>query len=333
MSAESPTPRPRRAPRIVAIVAVAAVVAAGIATFALHLDRTGARAEFAQARATSIPLQEVASERVNAASAHLVAARIALRDSAGRVLDNQPRVELAAAISAVRTGVSEVTSDVASARRTATVDAPADGGLFETGATVRAAARQLETLSFSDSDTTLAQAESLDASVAAVTAAVAAWQAEQDRISGSRYSNHVHASGWLDELDECAGSVDLTERYGVPTIAEHWSCGGRDFPDEAGEVITLTGELAGTYRVGGIVSMLNQRTATTSDLPRGHDLVYQTCQNGNSATMSFTALTRIDEVQPTTILSPLYTWSDAVPFKPAPASPAAATVGGGELGT
>jgi hypothetical protein len=103
----------------------------------------------------------------------------------------------------------------------------------------------------------------------------------------------VHAAGWYPELDACLGSVDLTARYGVPTIAEHWSCGGRDFPDEAGTLITLTGLRAGTYRVEGIVAMLNQDTATTADLPRGFDLLYQTCQNGRSSSMSMTGLTKV----------------------------------------
>lgn len=64
----------------------------------------------------------------------------------------------------------------------------------------------------------------------------------------------------------------------MPTIAERWSCGGKDFPDDAGTVIALTGVHAGTYRVDGVVAMLNADRNSTADLPHGFDLLYQTCQ-------------------------------------------------------
>jgi hypothetical protein len=34
--------------------------------------------------------------------------------------------------------------------------------------------------------------------------------------------------------------------------------------------------------------------ATVADIPHGYDLIYQTCQNGQSTTMSLTALTKLD---------------------------------------
>ncbi len=90
-------------------------------------------------------------------------------------------------------------------------------------------------------------------------------------------------------LDGSAGKV-LSE--------EHWSCGGISFPDDAGTMITLTGVHSGTYRVEGIVAMLSETRNSSADIPRGYDLVYQTCQNGISSTISFTALTRIDQPKP-----------------------------------
>jgi hypothetical protein len=162
------------------------------------------------------------------------------------------------------------------------------------GAGVRDDARALSAFDFGAAEGVDGVADELSAPVAAVTTAMAAWQAEQDRILRERYSNNVHATGWTPELDECIGSVDVTAHYqDVPTIAEHWSCGGKDFPDDAGTVITLTGVHAGTYRVDGIVAMLNANRNSTADIPRGFDLLYQTCQNGQSSTMSFTALTKI----------------------------------------
>ncbi|MGW8431572.1 hypothetical protein ACWGJ9_10815 [Curtobacterium citreum] len=109
---------------------------------------------------------------------------------------------------------------------------------------------------------------------------------------GSPYTVNVWTAGGQDEIDDCKGAVDLTELYGVPTIAEHDRCGGDDFPKTAGAIIRLTGKDAGTYRVEGVVAHLNGKKNTSADIPRGHDLIYQTCDTGFT-NMSFTALTKI----------------------------------------
>jgi len=216
-----------------------------------------------------------------------------LTASEGKVLTDQPRLELSDAIDAATGRLSAAAQELTAAESTAAAGnvAPA---LFEMGAGVRDDARALSAFDFGAAEGVGGVADDLAAPVAAVTAAMAEWQAEQDRILRERYSNNVHATGWTPELDECIGSVDVTAHYqDVPTIAEHWSCGGKDFPDDAGTVITLTGVHAGTYRVDGIVAMLNADRNSTADIPRGFDLLYQTCQNGQSSTMSFTALTKI----------------------------------------
>ena len=216
-----------------------------------------------------------------------------LTASEGKVLTDQPRLELSDAIDAAIGRLSAAAQELTAAESTAAAGnvAPA---LFEMGAGVRDDARALSAFDFGAAEGVGGVADDLAAPVAAVTAAMAEWQAEQDRILRERYSNNVHATGWTPELDECIGSVDVTAHYqDVPTIAEHWSCGGKDFPDDAGTVITLTGVHAGTYRVDGIVAMLNADRNSTADIPRGFDLLYQTCQNGQSSTMSFTALTKI----------------------------------------
>jgi hypothetical protein len=107
------------------------------------------------------------------------------------------------------------------------------------------------------------------------------------------HTEHVWATGFQKEIDACKGSVDMTPTFGKPVIGEHWSCGGRDFPMAAGSIVTVTGVLSGTFRVGPVVAVLNQRTNTTNDVPGGYDLLYQTCVGGDNTRMSFTALERI----------------------------------------
>jgi hypothetical protein len=107
------------------------------------------------------------------------------------------------------------------------------------------------------------------------------------------HTEHVWATGFQKEIDACKGSVDMTPTFGKPVIGEHWSCGGRDFPTAAGSIVTVTGVLSGTFRVGPVVAVLNQRTDTTNDVPGGYDLLYQTCVGGDNTRMSFTALERI----------------------------------------
>ena len=106
------------------------------------------------------------------------------------------------------------------------------------------------------------------------------------------FSKLVWTAGWQNEIDACQGAVDIGAQYGVPVIAEHWACGGSQFPRE-GSTITLTGAASGVFRVGSVAAVLDVATDTADDVPRGFDLLYQTCINGSSATMSFTALTRI----------------------------------------
>lgn len=106
------------------------------------------------------------------------------------------------------------------------------------------------------------------------------------------FNKLVWTSGFQSEIDACRGAVDVTAQYGVPTIAEHWSCGGSRFL-RAGRQVTLSGVRSGTYLVGGVAAVLNANTQGTASVPRGYDLLCQTCINGSNASMSFTVLTRI----------------------------------------
>jgi hypothetical protein len=64
-------------------------------------------------------------------------------------------------------------------------------------------------------------------------------------------------------------------------------------PTAAGTEIRLPGLDAGTYRVNGVAAILNAYTAHTNQIPRGYDLLLQTCLGGDSHHTEFLALTRI----------------------------------------
>lgn len=130
-----------------------------------------------------------------------------------------------------------------------------------------------------------AQAAAAHAAAARAAAATAA------RVPASSLT--VWTAGWQAEINACRGGVDITAHYGTPTIAEHWSCGGRSFPTAAGAIVTITGLDAGTYRVTGVVAILDASTANTSQIPGGYSLLFQTCRNGDSHFTQFVGLQRV----------------------------------------
>ena len=279
----------RRRRRLLGVVGLVAAVALCLGT--LLALRATAEADYTSASAALATRQAASAKLAGSAQAAIDDAKRLLADSAGKVLAEESRVALGTAIETATARIRPTTE--ALHRATEAAAHVPDNGPLSAGIALRQAAGRLAAIRFPAANTLAGVDTDLAEPQRAVTDAVALWTAEQERILRERYSNHVHAAGWYPELDACLGSVDLTARYGVPTIAEHWSCGGRDFPDEAGTLITLTGLRAGTYRVEGIVAMLNQDTATTADLPRGFDLLYQTCQNGQSSSMSMTGLTKV----------------------------------------
>ncbi|MCU1407050.1 MAG: hypothetical protein JWQ43_3353 [Glaciihabitans sp.] len=293
----SEPPRAGRHPRrrLLLILAAALVLVILVATpLVLRGMQSSAQTELDDAITALQARQDTASVLVDAATASVSGAEQALGDSAGKVLAEDTRGELTSAIAAVAALVAPAAAELDAATEAITDAESINEGFFSTGSALRDAASALGSMSFDASENLGNVAGTLDPPVARVTTAVAEWQAEQDRIIAARYTNNVHATGWYPELDACAGSVDITAHYAdVPTIAEHWSCGGKNFPTEAGTIITLTGDRAGTYRVDGKVKTVNQHVATVADVPRGHDLLYQTCDNGQSTTMFFVALTKL----------------------------------------
>jgi hypothetical protein len=302
----------RRTTRLRVIVIASILVLAVIIVLVIRaVSLSAAQQQLDAAALTFRSDQAAAVQTVTDGESALDAAIATLAASEGKVLSEQPRTDLAEAIAGATTRLSAAAQELTAAEAAA---ATASGTVSDTtsGTTAGSAAVSTTLFGFGDGARERARALSavdfaatagldgiqadLAAPVAAVTQAMADWQAEQDRLLAGRYTNNVHAVGWNAELDQCIGSVDVTAHYEqVPTIAEHWSCGGKDFPDDAGTVITLTGVHAGTYRVDGIVAMLSAARHGTGDVPRGHDLLYQTCQNGQSSTMSFTALTRLPD--------------------------------------
>lgn len=264
-------------------------------------------------------------------------AHAALADSAGRVLAESVRTELAAGIRATADEVE--LADAAVDRVNRLVGAHRSTGSYFSASADFVTATDL--LRGGVDDDLVALSDDLVAATQAVTDAVVAWQAEQERLAAEEAARvaaaeaarvaaesaaaevtaretaagggwgsgggasasptaagaatidkHVWTSGFQSEIDACNGAVDVTARYGVAVIAEHWSCGGSGFP-ASGSVISLTGIRSGSYLVGGVAAVLDAHTQGTSDVPRGYDLLYQTCINGSDSTMSFTVLTRV----------------------------------------
>jgi hypothetical protein len=294
MSEPRVIPQLHRSRRLFVVLAIAIVVLLAIGVFTLQALRSAAQNQFDAAYNSFLSKQSTVSAIVSDAETAVAAAKATLADSDGKVMAEDSRVQLAAAIDTAQQRIAATDGELVGIESGADAATAQDVGFFDLGTGYREGAATLASYSADSAEPLRTVTEELAGPVQAVVDAVAEWQAEQDRIIAARYNNHVHAVGWIAELDECQGSVDLSAQYGTAAIAEHWSCGGKNFPDEPGQIITLSGERTGTYRVEGIIKMLNQHTATTADIPHGYDLLYQTCQNGQSTTMSLTALTRID---------------------------------------
>jgi hypothetical protein len=128
---------------------------------------------------------------------------------------------------------------------------------------------------------------------AAAAAQAAARAASAARVAASTTTLNVWTAGWQSEINACRGGVDITAHYGTPTVAQHWGCGGSSFPTAAGTIIHFTGLDAGTYRVIGVVAVLDAYTAKTNQLPHGYDMLFQTCRNDDSHTTEFIALQKV----------------------------------------
>jgi hypothetical protein len=133
---------------------------------------------------------------------------------------------------------------------------------------------------------------------AAAAAAAAAAQAQAAAAAAAAAAARAHTvnvwtTGFQTQINQCRGGVDMTARYGMRIVGEHWSCGGSSFPTAAGAIVHLTGLDAGTYRVIGLVATLDAYTAHTYQVPHNYQMLYQTCRGGNSHYTEFIALTKV----------------------------------------
>jgi hypothetical protein len=137
----------------------------------------------------------------------------------------------------------------------------------------------------------LAEQAAQAAAAAAAAAKAAAEAAAQAAARG--HTVNIWTTGFQAQVNACRGGVDMTAHYGMPIVAEHWSCGGSSFPTAAGSIVTFTGLDAGTYRVLGVAAVLNAYTAHTYQVPHNYQMLYQTCRGGDSHYTEFVALQRI----------------------------------------
>jgi hypothetical protein len=138
-----------------------------------------------------------------------------------------------------------------------------------------------------------AEAAAAAAAAAAQAAAQAAAEAAARAAAARAAQGHtinVWTYGYQNEINDCRGGVDMTARYGMRIVGEHWSCGGSSFPTYAGAIVTFTGIDAGTYRVLGLVATLDAYTAKVTQVPHGYAMLYQTCRGGDSHYTEFIAL-------------------------------------------
>lgn len=131
--------------------------------------------------------------------------------------------------------------------------------------------------------------EAAEAAARAAAAAAAAARAAA-ALAASAHTVNVWTTGFQDQINACRGGVDMTARYGMRIVGEHWSCGGSAFPTYAGAIVRFTGLDAGTYRVIGLVATLDAYTARTSQVPHNYAMLYQTCRGGDSHYTEFIAL-------------------------------------------
>ncbi|WP_159601509.1 hypothetical protein [Agromyces humi] len=238
---------------------------------------------------------EAEATRVKEAAAavlpRLAEAEQKLVDSEGRTLDDAARQALRTAIDQARTSVDAVGAEADAAVDSAKT-VKVDHSYFAHADNLRAAAKRVTGQQLPDPASLEPVVTALDVPKQQVDAAIAAWEVQRERDSA--YVEYVRTAGYQGEIDACSDSVDITDWYGTPTVAEHWSCGGVNFPRETGTLVHFTGQVEGFYRVVGIPAYLNVYTDSLADVPGGYDLLYQTCIDGQSTNMAMVALERVD---------------------------------------
>lgn len=324
---------PRRVLRTAAItLAIAVSVCAAAVPTATVVAETSAaeQSRVAAVRSTSAALSsrlDALQAEVKTEPAAADAARALLAESAGKVLNNDTRVQLAAVVTS---------ADAA----TATVKAAlAQKNPLELPAARRAAH------AIGDLTTLQNRLKALPANVgtaaiatdsAAVRADMAAWTAEQQRIAAAQAAaaaaaqaaaaqqaaaqhaavQHSSAAapaapeaqaaavssgytlpiagtasvGNLQSLiNSCRGAVNGSSLYGVSNFYMiKWSCGGSRIPRGAGATVVIAGV---RYVSHGVVAT-GVGGGSAASIPRNYDAVIQTSGNGSERSLWFFGLTR-----------------------------------------
>jgi len=88
----------------------------------------------------------------------------------------------------------------------------------------------------------------------------------------------IATSGGDDELEACLGVVDLRDYLQTgDVIGALWECGGDAFPRWPGATVRLSGlGFGGQYRVTGTVGYVESAEWESTELPAGHDLLFET---------------------------------------------------------
>ncbi|MGH1522876.1 hypothetical protein ACRAWC_01780 [Leifsonia sp. L25] len=286
-------------PRVLALLLAASIaVSAGVAA-AEHVtqERSAVAAQrpgYDVARDALTSRRGEALQLVGAAQDAVTAGAKVLADSAGKVLDGDGsratlEDELRRDTFKVQTGEAE--------QRLVDAAAKAKPAAGPYGPDYAAAARVIDQLQYPVAQQLRTVPVELGQLAANVTAAEAAWQAEQARIAAEKAREAAAAAAaaaaytannsiyvWTSsngpdvqsKLDACRGGVNVSSYFGTGAVAIHDYCGGDGLDKNIGTKYTLTGEVSGTFQVVGILHV-NGYTTHIDDLPHQYSLLVQTC--------------------------------------------------------
>lgn len=229
------------------------------------------------------------------------AAQLVWDDSADRVLDESPRVQLHAAITRATQVAERVRTSVVWPGTTVEATVAADAVALDHASVALASAVSGvdDAVAAWEAEQARLAAEAEAARQAAAAAAAAARQAGAPRAAPAGVAGvHIESiwtSGGQPEIDACRGSVNVAavaSYLGAGFYAaEHWPCGGSAWRGiGTGSLVEFAGY--GTYRVAGLVGGLSYGV-DASALPAGYAGYYQTCIGGSSSNMTVWLLTRV----------------------------------------
>ena len=279
---------------LIGILAVGAVSVAGMSNLSAYNDQVSAAQEAAlaadAARVTRI-WENTAEHR-----AAYETVRLAIYDDA--YADHEAAIADAEASVAAASGKVDASASAAVITEASLIGTPAQ--MHERARVLAAEAQTVrEAVAAYDAE----QARLAEEARLAAEAAAAAAEPEPEYYEasgggssgggggGGRGVDHVEyvaGYGGTGLIDACVGSVMYDYGWKVG-LAEHWSCGGSDFPQWAGAIVEIPGY--GIYEVQGIWAVLDINVDDTGDVPGG--FTYQTCLGGNTSTMSFIGLVQI----------------------------------------